>query len=175
MAALEAYLADFEAHAHRLPRETRYEVRARIWTHCAAAAGPGAPEERVRAALAELGPADALVRDELARAGVPADPFRPRDLAPLHLLGASFLTLGAGTVAGLVLLWRSAAWPRRHKAVATALVAIGAGLGAAVPVAVAPAPPWWAGALAGAVLIGPALAAVHLFVASKGLRSAQRI
>lgn len=170
---LADYLAEFEARGHQLPRETRHELRARIWTHCAAAAGPGAPEERVRAALAELGPVEVLVRDELARLGAPADPFGPRDLAPLHLLGASLLTLGLGMVAGLVLLWRSAVWPRRHQVLATALVGLGGLLGAAVPLAVAPAPPWWVGAAAGVISIGPLAAAVHLFVVSRQIRSEQ--
>lgn len=171
--ALADYLAEFEARSHQLPRETRHEVRARIWTHCAAAAGPGAPDERVRVALAELGPVDVLVREELARIGAPAYPFGPRDLAPVHLLGASLLTLGLGMVAGLVLLWRSAAWPRRHQLVATALVGLGALLGAAAPLAVSPAPPWWLGAAVGVISVGPLAAAAHLFVVSRLIRSAQ--
>ena len=168
MSALAAYLREFDACAHQLSQVARLEVGSRIWTHCAERAGPGASEERIRAALAELGePAD-LVRAELERTGERPDPFRPRDLVPVHLLAASLLTLGIGTAVGLVLLWRSPVWPRRHRAVATALVVAGA---VAVPLLV-PALAGTSGLLVGAVVAGPAAAAAYLALARRWVRAA---
>jgi hypothetical protein len=166
--ALTAYLAEFDAHAHRLSQVARLEVGSRIWTRCAEHAGDGPDEqreERIREALAELGPPAELVRAELARTGERADPFRTRDLAPLHLFAASLLTLGIGTVVGLVLLWRSPVWPRRHQVTATALVLAGM-LG--TPLAL----PGLAGLLVGAVLVGPTLAAAYLALARRSVRAA---
>lgn len=170
--ALAAYLAEFDALVHRLPRDARHEARARIWTHCAAQAGPGASDDDVRAALDGLGSPAELVGTELVRTGARPDPLRPRDLAAMHLLGASFLTLGLGALAGLVLLWRSRAWPVRHRVVATALVGLGAALGAVVPLVVSPAPPLPVAVAVGAIGAGPLLAAAALFVASRQIRSA---
>jgi len=168
VSALAGYLREFDACAHQLSQVSRLEVGSRIWTHCAERAGPGASEERIRAALAELGdPAD-LVRAELERTGERPDPFRSRDLVPMHLFAASLLTLGIGTVVGLVLLWRSPAWPWRHRAVATTLVVAGA---LAVPLLV-PALAGTPGVLAGAVVVGPAVAAAYLALARRWVRAA---
>ncbi|MDN5929996.1 MAG: hypothetical protein L0I24_02820 [Pseudonocardia sp.] len=158
--ALTAYLAEFDAHSHRLSQVARLEVGSRIWTRCAEHAGPDGStrEERIREALAELGPPAELVRAELERTGERADPFRPRDIAPMHLFAASILTLGVGSAVGLVLLWCSPVWPWRHKIVATVLI----GVGILVTPLVLPGLP---GLLVGAVAVGPALAAVHLALA----------
>lgn len=163
--ALVVYLAEFDRHSHRLGQVSRLEVGSRIWTHCAQHAGPGASDADVAAALAELGPPADLVRVELERTGERPDPFRPRDLAPVHLFAASLLTLGVGAVVGLVLLWCSRAWPVGHKLAATALVVAG------VPV-VLPFLPGAAGLVLGALVVGPALAAVHLAVARRFVRDA---
>lgn len=168
--ALTAYLAEFDAHSHRLSQVARLEVGSRIWTRCAEHAGPEpdgpAREERIREALAELGPPAELVRAELERIGELADPFRARDIAPLHLFAASILTLGVGAAVGLVLLWCSPVWPGLHKIVATALVGVGI---LAVPLLV-PALGGLPGLLVGAVAVGPALAAVHLALARRSVR-----
>jgi hypothetical protein len=173
--ALTAYLAEFHAHSHRLSQVARLEVGSRIWTRCAEHAGSAASdegadgpsrEERIREALAELGPPAELVRAELERTGERADPFRTRDIAPMHLFAASILTLGVGTVVGLVLLWCSPVWPWLHKIVATVLVGVGI---LAVPLLV-PALAGPPGLLVGAVAVGPALAAVHLALARWSVR-----
>ncbi|MHA6780160.1 hypothetical protein ACVGOW_04045 [Pseudonocardia saturnea] len=166
--ALTAYLAEFDAHSHRLSQVARLEVGSRIWTRCAEHAGPDGSEreERIREALAELGPPAELVRAELERTGERPDPFRTRDIAPLHLFAASILTLGVGTVVGLVLLWCSPVWPWLHKIVATGLVGVGI---LAVPLLV-PALAGPPGLLVGAVAVGPALAAVHLALARWSVR-----
>lgn len=161
--ALTAYLAEFDAHAHRLSQVARLEVGSRIWTRCAEHAGPGASEERIREALAELGPPAELVRAELERTGERPDPFRAIDLAPMHLFAASLLTLGLGTVVGLVLLWRSPVWPLWHRVAATALVAAGM---LVTPLLL----PGLPGLLIGAVLVGPALAAAYLALARRFVR-----
>lgn len=167
MSALTTYLREFDACAHQLSPVSRLEVGSRIWTHCAERAGPGASEERIREALAELGPPAGLVRAELERTGERPDPFRTRDLAPVHLLATSLLTLGAGAVVGLVLLWLSRVWPAVHKAVATALVVAG------VP-AVLPLLPGTAGAVVGLAVAGPALAGAYLALARRFLTGAVR-
>lgn len=164
---LTAYLAEFDAHAHRLSQVARLEVGSRIWTHCAEHAGPAASEERIREALAELGPPAGLVQAELERTGERPDPFRTSDLVPVHLFAASLLTLGVGAVVGLVLLWRSPAWPRRHQVAATALIAAGV---LVTPLAL----PGLAGLLAGAVVVGPALAAAYLALARRSVRRRPR-
>lgn len=160
--ALTAYLAEFDAHSHRLSQVARLEVGSRIWTRCAEHAGPeadgSAREERIREALAELGPPAELVRAELERTGERPDPFRTRDIAPLHLFAASILTLGVGAAVGLVLLWASAVWPWPHKVAATALVGVGI---LVAPLVLAGLP----GVLVGAIALGPALAAVYLALA----------
>lgn len=166
--ALTAYLAEFDAHSHRLSQVARLEVGSRIWTHCAAHAGPDGParEERIREALAELGPPAELVAAELERTGERADPFRARDVAPIHLFAASILTLGLGAVVGLVLLWCSPVWPWLHKIVATALVGVGIlAVPLLVPVLAGPV-----GLLVGAVAVGPALAAAYLALARRWVR-----
>ncbi|MBW0114695.1 hypothetical protein [Pseudonocardia abyssalis] len=167
MSALTAYLREFDACAHQLSQVSRLEVGSRIWTHCAEHAGPDAPEERIAAALAELGPPADLVRAELERTGERPDPFRTRDLAPMHLLGTSLLTIGVGTVAGLVLLWLSRVWPVAHKAVATALVVAG------VP-AVLPFLGGAAGLVVGLLVVGPALAGAYLALARRFLTGTVR-
>lgn len=167
MSALTAYLREFDAHAHQLSQVSRLEVGSRIWTHCAEHAGPDASEERIRAALADLGPPADLVRAELERTGERPDPFRTRDLAPMHLLGTSLLTLGVGTVVGLGLLWFSRVWPVGHKAVASALVVAG------VPV-VLPFLPGTAGVVVGLLVVGPALAGTYLAIVRRFLTGAVR-
>jgi hypothetical protein len=174
---LSAYLAEFERQAHVLGRDARIDLRSRIWRHCAdravevreaatpEAEDPGAETDReaaLAAALAELGPPAALVRAELESSGARPNPFRPRDLAPLHLLGAAFLTLGVGAVVGMALLWSSRVWPLRHKIAATVLLAAGA---AAVPLLAAPPLDGWPGLALGVIAIGPFLAAAHLWTA----------
>jgi hypothetical protein len=101
------------------------------------------------------------VRAELERTGERPDPFRPRDLAPLHLFAASLLTLGVGALVGLVLLWTSPVWPRRHRMTATALVGAGI-LGG--PFAGLP------GLVVGVVVVGPAMAAAYLALARRSVR-----
>lgn len=170
---LMSYLDEFDVVAHQLPRDARHDVRARIWRHCADAVGadavgadpPGSDEERLRAALAELGSPQELVAAELERLGRRPNPFRPTDSAPIHLLAASVLTFGLGALVGLVLLWHSTVWPRRTKITASALVAVG--VVALLPV---PALPPIAAALLGGLAVGPAVAALYLLAIRLGVR-----
>lgn len=164
---LQAYLDDFDLAAQRLPRKVRHDLRARLWVHCAEHAGANAGDDRLREALAALGSPEEIVGAELAHYRVRPDPFSRGDLAAVHLLGASFLTLGIGALVGLALLWRSRIWPTRHKLVASTLLPLGF-------VTLLPVMGAGAALLFGAALIGPVLAAVYLLVARVSMRRGRR-
>ncbi|MGQ0573048.1 MAG: HAAS signaling domain-containing protein [Pseudonocardia sp.] len=157
--ALDAYLQEVERHAYVLPRDSRHDLRSRVWTHCAEQAGRGADDERIRAVLAGLGTPEELVAAELQRCGARPNPFRARDIVPLHLLGASLFMVGLGAPLGLALLWRSRVWPRAHKIVASALV-VG---GTPALLWVEALRPGWALYL-GPTVVGAAAAALYLLV-----------
>ncbi|MFF9852633.1 HAAS signaling domain-containing protein [Streptomyces litmocidini] len=129
------YLAAIEREASFLPAGRREELLADLREHLAVAIGEEQDPEAVRTALERLGSPSAIVaaaREEepeaAAAAPSPAPQPRSRSVLTAVLLGVSgiaalsspFAGLAA-LVLGLALLWTSAAWQRRTKAVATAL------------------------------------------------------
>lgn len=184
---LRDYLQAFDDVGHRLPRDARQDLRARIWTHCAEVVrrdgSDGAMpddrsgddrigddricddricdgqirDDRIRDALAELGSPHDLVSGELERTGRRPRPFRPADTAPIHFLGASVLLLGIGAVIGLVLLWRSTVWRLQDKVLATLLVLAG-------PLVLVPVLPVLPALLLGVAALGPAAAGLQLLI-----------
>ncbi|ALE75786.1 hypothetical protein FRP1_28185 [Pseudonocardia sp. EC080625-04] len=63
---LQDYLRRLDAAARALPSGERQDLRARVWTDVAAAAGPAPTGDRLARVLGELGPPEGLVP---ARAG----------------------------------------------------------------------------------------------------------
>ncbi|WP_145984056.1 hypothetical protein [Pseudonocardia sp. EC080610-09] len=151
---LQDYLRRLDAAARALPSGERQDLRARVWTDVAAAAGPAPTGDRLARVLGELGPPEGLVP---ARAG--GGPGGLRDPAVVHLLGCSLLSAGITGVIGLVRVWRAPSWPRRDAFVATLVVLAGA---VALPV-LAPVHPV-PGAVLGGLGAGAPLAGVLLGV-----------
>ncbi|MFF0560666.1 HAAS signaling domain-containing protein [Streptomyces sp. NPDC004266] len=131
------YLATIEREASFLPAGRREELLADLREHLAVAVGEEQDPEAVRAALERLGSPSAIVAaaraEEPETTAVPAAPSaapqpRSRSVLTAVLLGVSGLAALTSPFAGLAalalglgLLWTSAAWQRRTKAVATAL------------------------------------------------------
>ena len=100
-----AYLRDLELLLHGIEPGERAEVLAGVREHLAAVAGPGATDDEVRAALAELGPPQAIADEAYAGrpavvvlAGAPAAARRPA-------LSGTWVPVVVGVLLGLCLLW----------------------------------------------------------------------
>ncbi|GGV02492.1 hypothetical protein GCM10010275_46930 [Streptomyces litmocidini] len=131
------YLATIEREASFLPAGRREELLADLREHLAVAVGEEQDPEAVRTALERLGSPSAIVaaarEEEPETAAAPVAPpeapqSRSRSVLTAVLLGVSGIAALSSPFAGLAalvlglgLLWTSAAWQRRTKAVATAL------------------------------------------------------
>lgn len=156
-AALQSYLDELDVAARGLRRSVRADLQAEVWGRVAGLAGPAPTPERLAAALAQIGAPAELVAQRTEGSLIP---LRARgDLTTVHLLGASALTLGVGSVVGLFHLWRRGSWTLADRIQATCLVLAGAvALPLLTPLSVVPA------VVLGGLALGPALAACHLLL-----------
>ena len=118
------YLRRLDRAMADLPADRRREVIEEIGEHIATA-DPGRPGDLERL-LDRLGPPEAIAAAAREDAGLPARGRPgPLELAAIVLLVIGpILTAGFGSVAGLVLLWLSPAWPRARKVLGTVLAVV---------------------------------------------------
>ncbi len=164
---VRGYLRDLSAAARDLPRRNRHELVAQISEHLAEVLATGAAEAEVRTELDRLGSPEEIAAAERDRLGLHRHTFGNQESFALVTLAFGFLVPLVGLIVGLVLLWGSQFWTRRHKVVASGIIA-------ATPVLmfVLPSVGIWETAIFG-VLGGPILAAGYLLVAA-GVRGTAR-
>lgn len=140
---VDAYLARLDALLHDLPRERRGEIVADIREHIDAAIGAeDAPvgEAAVRNVLERLGDPSEIADDARQRFGVPKRrPLTWQDWSVPVLLPFGTFFFFVGWFVGVAFLWRSRAFRRWEKVVATAFWPLGLAL------------PFYAGAFFGAI------------------------
>lgn len=121
------YLRQVERSLAPLPRGRRDEVLGDLREHLDASLASATTEADVRNALDRLGEPREVARAALAEAGVPAQPAEPvMEWWALGLISLGSLLLPvAGWVAGIVMVWMSEIWTRRHKVLATLVLPCG--------------------------------------------------
>jgi uncharacterized membrane protein len=133
------YLRRLDLAASGLPPDRRDELTAEVRDHIDAALSEAGTRDEVtvRNVLERLGQPEEIVsaEAEIQAGGTDAAAVLPRAAAPasigateiaaiLLLTVGSFLLPVVGPLIGLIFVWMSANWTRRHKLIATAIVAI---------------------------------------------------
>lgn len=129
------YLERLRSEARTLPRGTRRELLTDIEAHLREATSPDMSQAEALTALDRLGDPHEIVAEHLPDTPAPTEPTRRGALewAAIFLLLFGGFFFGVGWIAGLVLLWSSAAWTTRDKWLGT--LVIPGGLAAVVVVA----------------------------------------
>lgn len=116
------YLRRLQRAARRLPPERRAELVAEIESHLAEALHPRAGEPEARNVIERLGTPETIVAAEQPGPAEPAGARGTQELFAVLLLVFGGFIAGIGWLAGVLLLWSSAAWTTREKWVGTLVV-----------------------------------------------------
>ncbi|MFA5787272.1 MAG: hypothetical protein WDA71_09900 [Actinomycetota bacterium] len=121
---VDRYLSNLNRSLSDLPHGKRQEIIEDITEHIRLALEELGESSvaQVREVLDRVGDPDAIAAEARSRLGIPQ--VRPTALEPIAialLLFGGFL-MGVGWLAGVVLLWMSPVWSRRHKLLGSLLV-----------------------------------------------------
>jgi hypothetical protein len=117
-----AYLERLRRAGRRLPPDRRRDLLAEIEGHLSEAIDPNASDAQALTVLDKLGePEEIVAADQPDRDELP-ERRGAREWGTIGLLLLGGFLLGAGWIAGVILLWSSRAWTIRDKVIATLVI-----------------------------------------------------